>query len=132
MAQPVAVGTLIQVGLTQDDFAWTNGLNTQLPPGGTIALPFGFYAPCALGAQGLTPLSTHAPKLYPNPTTGQVTITFATDGAHMVLLCDAQGRVVRNEPMSGTTTTLDLRALPAGLYTVREVGAAQGVRVVRE
>ncbi|MBK8498550.1 MAG: T9SS type A sorting domain-containing protein [Flavobacteriales bacterium] len=70
--------------------------------------------------------------VFPNPTTGLLTLSFAKDGPHTVLLCDAQGRVLRNERMSGATAMFDLHELPAGLYIVREAGSAPGVRVVRE
>lgn len=70
--------------------------------------------------------------VFPNPTTGQLTLSFAAHGPHNLLLCDAQGRVLRSERLSGTTATLDLHDLPAGLYILREAGSTRAVRVVRE
>lgn len=69
----------------------------------------------------------------PNPTSGELTLRFADAGPHTVLLCDAQGRVLRTERLNGPTAVVQLHALPAGLYFLRDVergGAA--VRVVRE
>lgn len=71
-------------------------------------------------------------SLYPNPTSADLTVRFATDGLHHLELCDAQGRVLSTLTTQGTETVLDLQALPAGLYVVREVGRGAGVRVVRE
>lgn len=70
--------------------------------------------------------------VFPNPTSAMVTLSFANDGQRTVLLCDAQGRVLRSERVSGSTTRLDMQALPVGLYILREEGSARGVRVVRE
>ena len=70
--------------------------------------------------------------VFPNPTTGQLTLSFAEDGWHTILLGDAQGRVLRSERLSGASPTVDLQNLSAGLYILREAGSGQGVRVVRE
>ena len=70
--------------------------------------------------------------VFPNPTAGLLTLSFASDGAHSVLLCNARGRVVRSERMSGSHGALWMEDLPAGLYILREVGSPHGVRVVRE
>jgi len=40
--------------------------------------------------------------------------------------------LLRSERVQGFTAQLDLHALPAGLYVVREVGMGAGVRVIRE
>jgi hypothetical protein len=70
--------------------------------------------------------------VFPNPTNGMLTLSFATDGLRTVLLCDAQGRELRSERMSGSRGALSMEKLPAGLYILREAGSAHGVRVVRE
>ena len=70
--------------------------------------------------------------VFPNPTDHHITVRFANDGAHALELCDAQGRLLRSERVQGPTAQLDLQALPAGLYLVREAGMAAGVHVVRE
>lgn len=68
----------------------------------------------------------------PNPSSGQLTIAFSDVGPHDLLLCDAQGRLLRRERRMGSTAVLDLQDLPAGLYVLREEGSTRGVRVVRE
>ncbi len=71
--------------------------------------------------------------VYPNPSSGQLTLSFASDGVHAMLLCDAHGRMLRSERVIGSTSTLDVQELPAGLYIVREVGSGRaGVGVVVE
>lgn len=76
--------------------------------------------------------ATDAFAVFPNPTGGAITLSFATDGAHALLLCDAQGRVLRTERVNGARATLTLEDLPRGLYLLREAGSAGAVRVVRE
>lgn len=70
--------------------------------------------------------------VFPNPTDQHLALRFANDGPHALELCDAQGRLLRSETVQGSTAQLDLHALPAGLYVVREVGMGAGVRVIRE
>jgi Secretion system C-terminal sorting domain len=76
--------------------------------------------------------ATDAFAVFPNPTGGAITLSFATDGAHVLLFCDAQGRVLRSERVSGASATLSLEDLPRGLYLLREAGSENAVRVVME
>lgn len=61
--------------------------------------------------------------VYPNPTTGQVTLQWEGSGAYTVVLVDAKGAVVT--VAQGTTTTaasevdVDLSGYAAGIYTLR-------------
>lgn len=61
-----------------------------------------------------------AVRLYPNPTTGgQVTLSHsAADGAWTALIRDARGRVVAEHRANGPQASLDLGALPGGLYVI--------------
>ena len=61
-----------------------------------------------------------AVRLYPNPTTGgQVTLSHsAADGAWTALIRDARGRVVAEHRANGPQASLDLGALPGGLYFI--------------
>jgi hypothetical protein len=70
--------------------------------------------------------------VFPNPTNGMLTLSFANDGLHTVLLCDAQGRALRSERVNESRGTMELEELPAGLYMLHEVGSAHWVRVMRE
>ncbi len=69
---------------------------------------------------------------FPNPTEHDITLRFTTDGPHQLLLCDAQGRLLRTAVVQGMQGEVDLHTLPAGLYVLREVGQGTGLRVVRE
>ncbi|MFN7707374.1 MAG: T9SS type A sorting domain-containing protein [Sphingobacteriia bacterium] len=66
-------------------------------------------------------------QLYPNPSQGQLNVALATPGSYSLQLTDLQGRVVYTTQLSGsatgTTTTLQLPSLPAGLYAVQISGA---------
>lgn len=57
--------------------------------------------------------------LYPNPTTGNITISQMGDEAKEVLLYNIQGQLVMRQRISGESQTLDLSALPAGLYLLK-------------
>ena len=76
--------------------------------------------------------TTTAFTVFPNPTTGSVTLSFADAAPRTILLCDARGRVLRSERLSGASAVVYLHGLPAGLYILREAGGGNAVRVVRE
>ena len=64
----------------------------------------------------------HGTILYPNPTTGIVSIAARNNGHYeWVKVLDAQGRVVSEQRANGEAgvTSLDLKALPTGLYQVQ-------------
>ena len=59
-------------------------------------------------------------RVFPNPTTGIVTIALLPTISHATAqVYDALGRIVHTTTLGNTTTELDLRALPTGLYIVR-------------
>ena len=61
-----------------------------------------------------------AVRMYPNPATGgQVTLSHsASDGEWTAFIRDAQGRVISEHSASGPQSTLDVSALPSGLYVI--------------
>lgn len=80
---------------------------------------------------GVSERSIATTTCYPNPTTGLVTLSIDHIVAgQRVVLRDAAGRNVLDEPAS-TTTVLDLRAIPAGVYAA-QVGTAVPVRIVKQ
>jgi hypothetical protein len=91
--------------------------------------------PVRLAASATAPLLT----LAPNPTTGRVVVQLvqATAQAAALQVLDALGRTVYQQALPAAATqeqTLDLQALPAGVYLVRVTSAA-GVatqRLVRQ
>lgn len=57
-------------------------------------------------------------RLYPNPTTGLVTVDFSQDSPQPVeiILFDATGRIQLRKTVQGKTVTIDLVGLATGLY----------------
>lgn len=92
----------------------------------------------AMRYQQVLPVRAPASKpqvaLYPNPTTGQVQLTFPA-GNTTVSLLSTLGQVLLTRTVpDGRSTQLDLHSLPAGVYLVR-VSSAAGTtthRVVRQ
>lgn len=72
-------------------------------------------------ALGVADASTPRLNLWPNPAhgTAQLTLATAPTSSLTVQVLDNLGRTVRTQPAMTQETTLDLRGLPAGLYTVR-------------
>ncbi len=68
-------------------------------------------------------LSSPAFTLAPNPTRTTATLTGLSPNETTATLFDGLGRAVQTVPLSAGAATLDVRGLPAGLYTVR-IGAA--------
>ena len=57
--------------------------------------------------------------IYPNPASETLTVT--TDGLQHIDLLDIQGRRVATASADGSTLTIDISRLPAGLYTLRAI-----------
>lgn len=69
-----------------------------------------------------TPARSAATGFYPNPVAGRLTYELpAAVKAHSLTVLDAAGRVVLSRPYDnpGTSNSIDLSALPAGIYLVR-------------
>ena len=74
-----------------------------------------------------TASTTSDPQIYPNPTTGLVTLNYPQDAGHpgFLELRDAAGRLVKHwtsEQIAERTDSgfiLDLTMLPAGIYTLK-------------
>jgi hypothetical protein len=86
--------------------------------------------PC-LGVEDLT----NAINVYPNPTSGIVTMNFGKEITNgKVELIDAQGRVVLMNEVNGKNHTLDISSFATGIYTVVLIDekATQQVRIIKE
>ena len=60
-------------------------------------------------------------NVYPNPTSGKITVKFESDGkiAEEVLLMDMQGRIILRDQLDGSlsfTKEINLEALDNGIY----------------
>ena len=81
---------------------------------------------------GIAPVAADSPfRVSPNPTHGTVVLTLeqAAEGAELTL-CDLGGRELRRERVSGTSYTLDIATLPAGVYFLK-LTTPQGVATRR-
>lgn len=124
---PVTGSPVINFPFTTTAFAPTTLPQTLLPRAqpltrGTACVAVG------LAEENAIPVPLTA---WPNPATGRVHLTGLSAAAD-VLVLDAQGRVVRRQPLpaSSPETELEVRGLPPGLYLVR-VGW-QAVRLMVE
>jgi hypothetical protein len=122
MSQAVPAGNLIQVGMTQDDFAWTNGTNTQLPPGGSVDHPFSFFGPCADGVEGIATQNPEAPTLILDGRTLRIAASNGNTLGTLIVL-DATGRMVRTLATGASSISIDLSGFAVGGYIVRPIGA---------
>lgn len=80
--------------------------------------PCGAFEPeFALGVENIT--AENVWKLYPNPTTGLVTISASNNAAFKTQIFNAQGELVAHFASSNTTQTVDLNNLSRGVYFVK-------------
>ncbi len=61
-------------------------------------------------------------KLYPNPSSGEITVTFEKDDEYMLYVFDNNGRSVYSEKFTGNTWTKDLSWLHTGAFVLRAIG----------
>lgn len=81
----------------------------------------------APGSVGMATVTEQAPfAMYPNPASDQLTIRFSTAEGHQVQLLNALGEVVLSETATVQSTTLNVEALPAGMYIVLVSNSKQG------
>lgn len=67
-------------------------------------------------------------RLYPVPTDGTLTIELADAGPHALTATDAMGRTTINTTLNGSRGTIDVSALPPGVYVLR-ISADDGTTV---
>ena len=98
---------------------YAGGGFTATGDGSKVMAHIGIYDPKApLATTAATP-ATLVAQLFPNPAHGTATLRLPA-GAPRLPLTDALGRVVRRYPAPvGSDAKLDLRGLPAGVYSVR-------------
>ena len=71
--------------------------------------------------------------VYPNPTDGALTLSFATPGAYSITISDMTGKVLLRQSVGGSTFYIDISGYPAGLYLISiDDGERQSVtRIVK-
>lgn len=62
-------------------------------------------------------------NLYPNPATTELTITTGGLPEATLIMSNSMGSVVMQKDLSATQTLLNIKALPAGIYYIKLVGA---------
>jgi hypothetical protein len=122
MAQAVAAGTAIQVGMTQADLTFSNATSTPLPIGGSVDHPFIFYAQCFDDAQGIT---THAPQAPTLSAEGRIVHIATNDGSPLgnLILLDGMGHVARTITTNASSASSDLNGFASGVYILRSLDA---------
>ncbi len=68
---------------------------------------------------GLEEAVDQAVTIFPNPTSGSITISVSQGAAERLILHDATGRLVRDERVSDGTISFDLSELQEGCYVLR-------------
>jgi hypothetical protein len=82
---------------------------------------------CQGGGVGESMVSTEGRgKLYPNPASSKVNLTFEDDAMRTIEVVDKDGTVVQSQIVSGKEHTLDVKALPKGQYFVRQRSGKSG------
>ena len=80
-----------------------------------------YQSPCmALGVPSERDPSGILQKIYPNPAEGKITIESEEGGK--IFIIASNGRQLPPVEITGATTTIDVSALPDGIYLVRVVG----------
>ena len=90
--------------------------------------PFVYMPYSAPHEVGVADVQQLALQVYPNPTTGQLTVVLPE--AADVQLYDMMGRRLLSQHATEGKTTFDLGGLPQGVYLLRAAGAVQ--RIVKK
>jgi hypothetical protein len=112
---------------------WTLGELMTETYAGTIVLTQGFHQPGLDQTTSIRPPAVRlgSIKVYPNPTSGSLTIDREGSGAWQAAVLDLQGRLLMQQRLPTATSQLDLSHLPAGMYLLRLSDGGQGMRSVR-
>lgn len=122
--QPLSTGGYVLAAYTSShdgDVTGAHGVDDYW----ILKLDTGTSTPINVGVPALSPQPTAG--LYPNPATGQVTITTS---AATIQIEDVLGQSLRRIETSGPSKTIDVTDLSAGVYVVRLI-SAQGQSSLR-
>ncbi|MEO0470247.1 MAG: T9SS type A sorting domain-containing protein [Bacteroidota bacterium] len=111
---------------------WTLGELMTETYAGTITLTQGFHQP-ELQATSVEELASSLGTItvYPNPTTGRITIEREKAGQLNLMLLDVSGRVVLQKGFSVLVSDLDLSQLSQGIYILRMSDGERSARSIR-
>lgn len=87
-------------------------------------------APFQVIHTGVPTIEPGTSRLVPNPARDQVRIERADNTPAMLTITDVQGRIIRQETISGTSHNVELAGLKAGVYLLR-IGTRTDVETLR-
>lgn len=70
---------------------------------------------------GIKQVNALSMNIYPNPANSQVTVTTSQAG-HTIYMYTAQGQLLSTQAMQSTATTINIEALPSGIYYIELSG----------
>ncbi len=117
---------------------YTSGAYPSLVEFGPFAFPYSSNPPAFIGRIGFGPLSLRDEAqntpldltLFPNPSSGSVTVSLERSSSGLVEVLDLFGRTVRQRERVSFPVTLSLKGLSPGTYVVRY--ADQSSRLIIE
>ncbi len=62
-----------------------------------------------------------APRIYPNPASGTITIDLGAEQQAQLFLFNAYGACVMQRTITGTKSAIDISGLPSGGYMIRSM-----------
>jgi uncharacterized repeat protein (TIGR02543 family) len=71
--------------------------------------------------------------VYPNPTDGLLTLSFATPGAYRITIADMSGKALLRQSVADPTYLIDISGYPAGVYllTIDDGNRQSTIRVIK-
>jgi polyhydroxybutyrate depolymerase len=99
-------GAAIPIGVTCQDFKASDEI-------------WRFFKQYTLTVSANDILSENSFKIYPNPTSNQVTIETDEQAEYQVQIIDLQGKMMLKSNIIGSQKTLDVADLPNGIYVIR-------------
>lgn len=94
------------------------------------SVSFDYDGPVVVGTEEI---SLNEFQLYPNPSSGLITIEFSEPGNNFVKVIDTKGNLVFEQQIENQQDLLDLQELPQGLYMIRvynDEGASSYRRII--
>jgi len=100
-----------------------NGINFTVDTANNTIKPSG-------GTTGYETLKMSFASVYPNPTSGIVTLQFEEAGVYIVTIRDIAGNILQRQTITGESAQIDISGYPAGVYLIT-IDDGKTVRVVK-
>lgn len=106
------------VGVGQNTFKWEYDKDGNWSSGQDCAfIDYIVFPPIALNTSAIDETIASI-KLYPNPTMGSFSISFADEKKHQIRITDINGKLIKSATISGQDWTFDLSDFSAGTYFI--------------